>query len=125
MCSNSKCDVSVLAMIFTKADSAQSQTGRSAVASQAQGVNSSMQPMDKRMTQLLGEKGIDLPTLPTSPKSPERDADGICGTKKQRRKNNACAIDELTKSPLRVQPATAPERTHALHRCVVSPLTEI
>ena len=50
----------------SKADSEQSQAGQSAVGSQAQGVNSPTQQMDKRMTQLLGEKGIDLPTLPTS-----------------------------------------------------------
>ena len=48
----------------SKADSEQSQAGQSAVGSQAQGVNSPTQQMDKRMTQLLGEKGIDLPTLP-------------------------------------------------------------
>ena len=44
------------------------------------------------------------------------------GQKKQYRKNNSCAIDELTKSPLRVLPATVPERTHALRIGQVIPV---
>ena len=44
------------------------------------------------------------------------------GQKKQYRKNNACMIDELTKSPLRVLPATVPERTHALRIGQVIPV---
>ena len=44
------------------------------------------------------------------------------GQKKQYEKNNACTIDELTKSPLRVLPATVPERTHALHIGQVIPV---
>ena len=42
------------------------------------------------------------------------------GQKNQRRKNDT--IDELTKSPLRVLPATVPERTHALHIGQVIPV---
>ena len=44
------------------------------------------------------------------------------GTEKQYRKNNACTIDELTKSPLCVLPATVPERTHALRIGQVIPV---
>ena len=46
----------------------------------------------------------------------------VVGQKNRAGKNNACAIDELTKSPLRVQPATVPERTHALRIGQVIPV---
>ena len=48
----------------SKADSEQSQAGQSAVGSQAQGATSSAHQMEKRMSQMLSEKGIELPTLP-------------------------------------------------------------
>jgi len=57
--------VKKLLITQSKGNSEQSQAGQSAVGSQAQGVTSSAQQMDKRMSQMLGEKGIELPTLPT------------------------------------------------------------